>query len=130
MRLRMEWQQERFARGFERYIESGKAPHHGLRHVFHKLGKMIRTVYHEFCHDGGTPSMEVKQAMGRMVAFHDGSIVRGEILDKTMEGMSRNQISHAIRDRLPELSETDLGRAIREVQSTNGIAKEHRQHIR
>ena len=130
MQLRMEWQQERFARGFERYIESGKAPHHGLRHVFHKLGKMIRTIYHEFCHDGGTPSMEVKQAMGRMVAFHDGSIVRGEILDKTMEGMSRNQISHAIRDRLPELSETDLGRAIREVQSTNGIAKEHRQHTR
>ena len=38
-KLKREWEQERFARGFERYLETGEAPTSVLKRIFLKFKK-------------------------------------------------------------------------------------------
>lgn len=69
------WRQERFARGFERYLSTDHAPTLGLKGVFKKFKEFLRRTYGKFMGDGGKPSVAVQQVMSRMVA-EDAEIKR------------------------------------------------------
>ena len=70
-KLKREWRQERFARAFELYLRDGKAPAKGLKEVFRKFKKFLRTIYIAFVGDGGKPSPQVQRIMDRMIATED-----------------------------------------------------------
>lgn len=65
--LKDEWMQERFARGFERYLESGEAPSSKLKSVFEKFKQFLTRIYNAFKDAGGKPSEDVKNVMARMM---------------------------------------------------------------
>lgn len=65
--LKDEWMQERFARGLERYLESGEAPSSKLESVFEKFKKFLTRIYNAFKDAGGKPSEDVKNVMARMM---------------------------------------------------------------
>ena len=65
--LKDEWMQERFARGLERYLESGEAPSSKLESVFEKFKKFLTRIYNAFKDVGGKPSEDVKNVMARMM---------------------------------------------------------------
>lgn len=67
-KLRREWEQERFARGFERYLETGKAPTSVLKRIFLKFKKFLERIYQAFKGTGGKASPKVEAVMGRMIA--------------------------------------------------------------
>lgn len=71
-KLRREWEQERFARGFERYLETGKAPTSVLKRIFQKFKKFLQSIYQAFKGTGGKASPEVEAVMGRMIAEEQG----------------------------------------------------------
>lgn len=68
--LRAEWREERFARGFERYLEKGKAPTHVLQGVFDRAKRIFQNAYAAFRGNGGRPSPAVEDVMNRLLAFH------------------------------------------------------------
>lgn len=72
-KLRREWEQERFARGFERYLETGKAPTSVLKRIFQKFKKFLQSIYQAFKGTGGKASPEVEAVMGRMIAEEQGA---------------------------------------------------------
>ena len=62
--------EEKFARGFEKYIRDGKAPTKGLQALFTKLGAWMRDIYEDV---SGSQididiSPEIRQVMDRMVS--------------------------------------------------------------
>lgn len=65
--LKDEWMQERFARGFERYLESGEAPSRKLKAAFEKFKQFLTRIYNAFKGAGGKPSDDVKNVMARMM---------------------------------------------------------------
>ena len=65
--LKDEWAQERFARGLERYLESGEAPSSKLKSVFEKFKQFLTRIYNAFKGAGGKPSEDVKNVMARMM---------------------------------------------------------------
>ena len=67
-KLKREWEQEHFARGFERYLETGKAPTSVLKRIFLKFKKFLERIYQAFKGTGGKASPEVEAVMGRMIA--------------------------------------------------------------
>lgn len=66
--LRAEWREERFARGFEGYMEKGKAPTSALQGVFDRAKCIFRNAYATFRGKGGRPSPAVEKVMARMVS--------------------------------------------------------------
>ena len=72
-KLKREWEQERFARGFERYLETGKAPTSVLKRIFLKFKKFLERIYQAFKGTGGKASPEVEAVMGRMIAEKEQS---------------------------------------------------------
>lgn len=66
-RLRTEWREERFARGFERYLQKGKAPTPALSGVFARCKKLFMNAYHAFRSLGGSPAPAVEKVMARML---------------------------------------------------------------
>ena len=71
-KLRREWEKERFARGFERYLETGKAPTSVLKRIFLKFKKFLERIYQAFKGTGGKASPEVEAVMGCMIAEEQG----------------------------------------------------------
>ena len=69
--LLYEWQQERFARGFERYIASGHAPNTALRGVFSRFARWLAKIYRSIKNMGVQPSEEVRAVMDRMIASQE-----------------------------------------------------------
>lgn len=65
--LRAEWREERFARGFERYLEKGKAPTHVLQCVFDRAKRIFQNAYAAFRGNGGRPSPAVEGVMNRLL---------------------------------------------------------------
>lgn len=53
-------QHEKFARGFEAYLRSGKAPVRGLKAVFRTFKKWLCDIYADFIQLGGKPSPEIQ----------------------------------------------------------------------
>lgn len=62
------WMQERFARGFERYIAEGKAPTKELTGVFRRFKKWLIGIYQDLKNLGKEPPADVKRVMDRMLA--------------------------------------------------------------
>ena len=69
--LKLQWAQERFARGFENYLREGKAPAEAVRTVFQRFKKWLSDIYRAFVQIGGAPSKEVRAVMDRMIASED-----------------------------------------------------------
>ena len=65
------WMQERFARGFERYIAEGKAPTQALQSAFRKFKSWLVSIYRDLKNLGKEPPEEVKRVMDRMLATND-----------------------------------------------------------
>lgn len=65
------WMQERFARGFERYIAEGKAPTQALQSAFRKFKSWLISIYRDLTNLGKEPPEEVKRVMDRMLATND-----------------------------------------------------------
>ena len=70
-RLKREWMQERFARGFEEYLRSGDAPAQGLRSVFRRFKAWLTRIYKDVMGAGVRASAEVEAVMARMIATDD-----------------------------------------------------------
>ncbi|AXB81148.1 hypothetical protein ACG98G_10380 [Megasphaera hexanoica] len=62
------WMQERFARGFERYIAEGKAPTKELTGIFRRFKKWLIGIYQDLKNLGKEPPADVKRVMNRMLA--------------------------------------------------------------
>lgn len=69
--LKLQWAQERFARGFENYLREGKAPAEAVRTVFQRFKKWLSDIYRAFVQIGGAPSKEVRAVMDRMIASEE-----------------------------------------------------------
>ncbi len=69
--LKLQWAQERFARGFENYLREGKAPAEAVRTVFQRFKRWLSDIYRAFVQIGGAPSKEVRAVMDRMIASED-----------------------------------------------------------
>lgn len=65
------WMQERFARGFERYIAEGKAPTQALQSAFRKFKSWLVSIYRDLTSLGKEPPEDVKRVMDRMIATND-----------------------------------------------------------
>ena len=65
------WMQERFARGFERYIAEGKAPTQALQSAFRKFKSWLVSIYRDLINLGKEPPEDVKRVMDRMLATND-----------------------------------------------------------
>ena len=65
------WMQERFARGFERYIAEGKAPTQALQSAFRKFKFWLISIYRDLTNLGKEPPEDVKRVMDRMLATND-----------------------------------------------------------
>ena len=65
------WIQERFARGFERYIAEGKAPTQALQSAFRKFKSWLISIYRDLKNLGKEPPEDVKRVMDRMLATND-----------------------------------------------------------
>lgn len=65
------WMQERFARGFERYIAEGKAPTQALQSAFRKFKSWLVSIYRDLKNLGKEPPEEIKRVMDRMLATDD-----------------------------------------------------------
>nr|DAO51952.1 MAG TPA: crystallin beta/gamma motif-containing protein [Caudoviricetes sp.] len=65
------WMQERFARGFERYIAEGKAPTQALQSAFRKFKSWLVSIYRDLKNLGKEPPEDVKRVMDRMLAADD-----------------------------------------------------------
>ena len=65
------WLQERFARGFERYIAEGKAPTQALQSAFRKFKSWLVSIYRDLKNLGKEPPEDVKRVMDRMLATND-----------------------------------------------------------
>lgn len=65
------WMQERFARGFERYVAEGKAPTQALQSAFRKFKSWLVSIYRDLKNLGKEPPEEVKRVMDRMLATND-----------------------------------------------------------
>lgn len=65
------WMQERFARGFERYIAEGKVPTQALQSAFRKFKSWLVSIYRDLTNLGKEPPEDVKRVMDRMLATDD-----------------------------------------------------------
>lgn len=65
------WMQERFARGFERYVAEGKAPTQALQSTFRKFKFWLVSIYRDLKNLGKEPPEDVKRVMDRMLATDD-----------------------------------------------------------
>ena len=86
-KLKREWEQERFARGFERYLETGKAPTSVLQRIFQTFKKFLKRIYQAFNGTGGKASPEVEAVMGRMIA-EDAERASGESEERPVQAKS------------------------------------------
>lgn len=64
-------QHEKFARGFEAYLRTGKAPAPQLHGIFNRFKSWLTSIYRDFKQLGGKPTKEVTAVMDRMLATED-----------------------------------------------------------
>ena len=95
-RLKREWMQERFARGFEEYLRSGEAPAQGLRAVFRRFKAWLTRIYKDVTGAGVRASAEVEAVMARMIAT-----------DEEIEAAAVVKRAHRLRKIDPELLDAD-----------------------
>ena len=89
--LKDEWAQERFARGLERYLESGEAPSSKLKDVFEKFKQFLTRIYNAFKGAGGKPSDDVKNVMARMMDSDVKNTIKVPPMGKPIIGRTGNE---------------------------------------
>lgn len=89
--LKDEWAQERFARGLERYLESGEAPSSKLKAVFEKFKQFLTRIYEAFKGEGGKPSEDVKNVMARMMDSDVKNTIKVPPMGKPIIGRTGNE---------------------------------------
>ena len=89
--LKNEWAQERFARGFERYLESGEAPSSKLKAAFEKFKQFLTRLYDAFKGAGGKPSEDVKNVMARMMDSDVKNTIKVPPMGKPIIGRTGNE---------------------------------------
>ena len=89
--LKDEWMQERFARGFERYLESGEAPSSKLKAAFEKFKRFLTRLYDAFKSAGGKPSEDVKNVMARMMDSDVKNTIKVRPMGKPIIGRTGNE---------------------------------------
>lgn len=96
-RLKAEWRAERFARGFERYLEEGRAPTSTLQKVFDKCRTFVKTAYAAFRGgtSGGRASLAVEKVMAKLIASQ-----KKELRQRRKNPMTNEARLLAERDRL------------------------------
>ena len=96
-RLKAEWRAERFARGFERYLEEGRAPTSTLQKVFDKCRTFVKTAYAAFRGgtSGGRASLAVEKVMAKLIAPQ-----KKELRQRRQNPMTNEARLLAERDRL------------------------------
>ena len=62
------WEQERFARAFERYLKEGKAPSLSLKNIFRKFADWLTGIYKDSKNIGAKVPEQVERFMDKMVA--------------------------------------------------------------
>lgn len=83
-RLKRVWMQEKFARGFETYLASGKAPTSALERLFSRFKKWLKQIYGDVTGAGVLPSAEVAAVMDRMIASDEEIETMAIIRDASM----------------------------------------------
>ena len=104
-KLKRQWEHERFARGFERYLQYGEAPTKGLRAVFAKFRAFLQRVYQAFTGTGGRATAEVEAVMARMIAMEEESIA--ENIERGKKAMQTVVTTH--QDVPHAMERSDLG---------------------
>lgn len=67
------WMQERFARGFERYLAEGKAPTKELKGVFERFKQWLIGIYQDLKELGKEPPPEIQRIMDKMLTSEDAN---------------------------------------------------------
>ncbi len=86
-RLKRQWAHERFARGFEMYLEHGTAPSKALQSAFRKFKQFLRTLYIAFTGEGVRANAKVERVMARMLASEDE--IEAMTLDERYKDISK-----------------------------------------
>lgn len=86
-KLKRQWAHERFARGFEMYLEHGTAPSKALQSAFRKFKQFLRTLYIAFTGDGVRANAKVERVMARMLASEDE--IEAMTLDERYKDISK-----------------------------------------
>jgi hypothetical protein len=97
-RLKRQWAHERFARGFEMYLEHGTAPSKALQGAFRKFKQFLKTLYIAFTGEGVRANAKVEKVMARMLAS-----------DEEIEAM-------ALDDRYKDISKAGGEKLLQETQ--------------
>ena len=67
-KIRRQWAHERFARGFEMYLQHGTAPSRGIQSVFRRFKQFLSAIYIAFTGEGVRANAKVERVMARMLA--------------------------------------------------------------
>ena len=105
-KLLSEWAQERFARGFEVYLETGKAPSKPLQSAFSKFKQWLIRVYKAVTGAGAKPSKDVKEVMDRMIASQDE--IDNAIAMADIQGLEKQGLFRYLSDTSQEMWERNL----------------------
>ncbi len=132
--LLYEWQQERFARGFEAYVGSGKAPTDSLRGVFYRFSQWLKKIYKSIKRMGIQPSEDVKAVMDRMVASQDEidlAVKKAELIEFEKAGgfkyLTENTETMWLKI-IDEIKEEAMSRILKvAMQDIKDVAKEERK---
>ncbi|MEG1159498.1 MAG: hypothetical protein RSD70_03850, partial [Acidaminococcaceae bacterium] len=137
-RLKDVFFQERFARGFESYLKSGKAPTSALRSVFRQFKKWLTKIYKDFIGTGAMPSEAVREVMNRMVATQENIEQESRLAE--LHSLRKNKVFNEVdkstvvmyerwqKEAREEAEERVLSKAMREAGSA--LQKEQKEALR
>lgn len=118
-------QHEKFARGFEAYLRTGKAPAPQLHGIFNRFKTWLTSIYRDFKQLGGKPTKEVSAVMDRMLATQDeiDMAMKEQMVDdfkragglKTMSGENAHTWERWYNKVRQEAEEKVMGRAMRDL---------------
>lgn len=92
------WKQEKFARAFEEYLHSGKAPTTRLQKIFRAFKTWLSKIYNDVIGVGVKPSAEVEAVMARMVAS-----------DEEIELHAKLKEAESVARKAPDLLDKETG---------------------
>nr|DAM13931.1 MAG TPA: crystallin beta/gamma motif-containing protein [Caudoviricetes sp.] len=118
-------QHEKFARGFEAYLRTGKAPAPQLHGIFNRFKSWLTSIYRDFKQLGGKPTKEVSAVMDRMLATQDeiDMAMKEQMVDdfkragglKTMSGENAHTWERWYNKVRQEAEEKVMGQAMRDL---------------
>lgn len=129
--LKLQWAQERFARGFENYLREGKAPTESVKTIFRRFKEWLGTIYKAFVQIGGAPSKEVRAVMDRMIASEeeiDIAMTKKGVDDFTEKGGMDYLADNAkqVYDRMVERAKEDAKEKVLKI-ALKDVKEDYRQ---